>query len=278
MKQNFVLIVSIVIGIFAAILSRAWIDSKNAEYKKEMNRLYAGAEKIEVLVAKRPLPSGTTLQTSDLGLFEVFATSVTDDNILHADYMKIIGRTLVHSLDMKDPVLWTYIDGGRDKEPGLSDDIQKEMRAVSIPVSGASGVSGMIRPSDCVDVLGSFALPSSESTAKDGEMEMVTRTVLQNVTILAVGTDTGRSSGNRRDSSGYGTVTLQVTPREAEVLVFAQQMKGRLFLTLRNKDDVYFEPDTPRIDFNQIEKTLKELNDKRQNKIRGVRPATRQAN
>ena len=276
MKQNFVLIVSI--GIFAAILSRAWIDSKNAEYKKEMNRLYAGAEKIEVLVAKRPLPSGTTLQTSDLGLLEVFATSVTDDNILHADYMKIIGRTLVHSLDMKDPVLWTYIDGGRDKEPGLSDDIQKEMRAVSIPVSGAAGVSGMIRPSDCVDVLGSFALPSSESTAKDGEMEMVTRTVLQNVTILAVGTDTGRSIGTRRDSSGYGTVTLQVTPREAEVLVFAQQMKGRLFLTLRNKDDVYFEPDTPRIDFNQIEKTLKELNDKRQNKIRGVRPTTRQAN
>ena len=98
------------------------------------------------------------------------------------------------------------------------------MRAVSIPVSGAAGVSGMVRPNDCVDVLGSFVLPSSTGSTDPSEMEMVTLTVLQNVTVLAIGSDTQRTISDRKNNSGYSSVTLQVTPREAEVLVFAQQM------------------------------------------------------
>ncbi len=275
MKQKFILIVSIGIGILAAILSLSWIRSKNAEFKKEMNRLYAGAEKIQVLAAARPLPSGTTIQPSDFGLLSVYATSVTDDNILEADRMRIVGRTLLHPLDLKNPILWTYIDGGKQRSKNLSDDIQEKMRAVSIPVSGASGVSGMVRPNDCVDVLGSFVLPSTGVGATPDDLEMVTLTVLQNVTILAIGSETQRTMSDRKNNSGYGTVTLQVTPREAEVLVFAQQMKGKLFLTLRNPSDIYFEPELERVDFNQIERELKSLNDYRQEKIRRV-PKTSQ--
>lgn len=271
MKQKFVLIVSLAIGLLAAFLSRAWIDSKNAETEKIRAKLYAGAEKIEVVAAARPLPSGTTIQYSDLGRLSVFATSVTDDNILFADISRIAGRKLIHSLDTRNPILWTYIDGGKQKEKSLSDEIQQSMRAVSIPVSGASGVSGMIRPNDCVDVLGCFALPASDPAEDAGEMEMVTLTVLQNVTVLAIGSDTQRTLSDSRSASGYGTVTLQTTPREAEVLVFAQQMKGRLFLTLRNRNDVYFEEELPRVDFKQIEGELKSLNDYRQNNIRKVR-------
>ena len=81
-----------------------------------------------------------------------------------------------------------------------------------------------------------------------------------------------RRLGDARGASGYSSITLQVTPREAEILVFAQQMKGRLFLTLRNKSDVYFENDLPRVDFNQIETELKSLNDYRQKEIRRIRP------
>ena len=135
---------------------------------------------------------------------------------------------------------------------------------------GASGVSGMVRPNDCVDVLGSFALPA-QNAVEDAELEMVTLTVLQNVTVLAVGSDTQRTLGDTRGASGYSSVTLQVTPREAEILVFAQQMKGKLFLTLRNKSDVYFENDLPRVDFTQIEAELKTLNEYRQKEIRRVR-------
>jgi len=270
MKQNFILLVSIGIGLLAALLTFFWLRSKEADYEKEMKRLYANAEKISVVVAARPLPSGTVIQASDIGMLSVFATSVTDDNIQRADAARIVGRTLLHSLDMHNPILWTYIDGGKQQGRNLSDDIKEKMRAVSIPVSGASGVSGMVRPNDSVDVLGSFVLPASSPATDASELEMVTLTVLQNVTILAIGSDTQRTIAERRNNSGYNTVTLQVTPREAEMLVFAQQMKGKLFLTLRNPSDVYYENELPRVDFTQIERELKSLNEHRQQTIRRV--------
>lgn len=133
----------------------------------------------------------------------------------------------------------------------------------------------MVRPNDSVDVLGSFVLPAAGAAGKTDELEMVTLTVLQNVTILAIGSDTQRTFSERKNNSGYGTVTLQVTPREAEVLVFAQQMKGKLFLTLRNPADIYFEPELERVDFNQIERELKSLNQYRQEKIRQVPSSSR---
>ncbi len=275
MKQKFILIASICIGILAALLAHAWIRAKQAEYTKTLNALYAGAEQVEVIVAARPLPSGTTLQASDLGGLNVFATSVTDDNVLRANAQSIIGRTLIHPLDMRNPVLWTYVDGGKQRGRSLADDIRQKMRAVSIPVSGASGVSGMVRPNDSVDVLGSFVLPAATHAGDPPEMEMVTLTVLQNVTVLAVGSETHRTISDARNMSGYSTVTLQVTPREAEVLVFAQQMRGKLFLTLRNPSDVYFEPELPRVDFNQIERELQSLNTYRQQEIRRVPASTR---
>lgn len=269
MNQKFILVLSLVAGILAAFLSKAWINTKKAEFDQAYQKLYERSARVKVIAAGRALPAGATLQASDLGLLEVLASSVTDDSILASDLVRIEGRKLARSLDLKNPLLWSYIEGGKQVHQGLSDEIQPKMRAVSIPVSGASGVSGMVRPNDCVDVLGSFSLPQKNGTEES--LEMVTLTVLQNVTILAVGNQTHRSSQDARSNSAYSTVTLQVTPREAEILVFAQQMKGKLFLTLRNAKDVYFENDLPRVDFNQIESELKSLNEYRQKEIRRVR-------
>ena len=66
-------------------------------------------------------------------------------------------------------------------------------------------------------------------------------------------------------------LTQQFVEPVKGILVFAQQMKGKLFLTLRNKSDVYFENDLPRVDFTQIEAELKTLNEYRQKEIRRVR-------
>ena len=51
------------------------------------------------------------------------------------------------------------------------------------------------------------------------------------------------------------------------MLVFAQQMKGRLFLTLRNPSDLHFEEKLPRVDFRRIEEELEDLNAQRQRSL-----------
>ena len=69
-------------------------------------------------------------------------------------------------------------------------------------------------------------------------------------------------------STGYSTVTLEVTLREAELLVFAQQLQGRLTLCLRNPNDGSYENSLPEVDFKYLESKLPELNQFRQKSIR----------
>jgi Flp pilus assembly protein CpaB len=65
---------------------------------------------------------------------------------------------------------------------------------------------------------------------------------------------------------------LEVTPREAEMLVFSEQIKGRIFLALRNPADVYTESELPRVNFEKIQETIGQLNDIRQkSKMAGPR-------
>jgi Flp pilus assembly protein CpaB len=75
----------------------------------------------------------------------------------------------------------------------------------------------------------------------------------------------GRSNDGSTQSS-YSTVTLEVTPREAEMLAFAEQIRGRLSLSLRNRSDVSYEKELPKVDFEKIRSTIEELNLKRQQK------------
>ena len=91
----------------------------------------------------------------------------------------------------------------------------------------------------------------------------MTSTILQNVLVLAVGKQTAKMRA-REAVAGYSTVTLEVTPREAEMLAFTEQMKGRLVLTLRNRNDTHFEKELPKVDFDKIMSEIEQLNLQRQ--------------
>ena len=69
----------------------------------------------------------------------------------------------------------------------------------------------------------------------------------------------------------YATITLEVSPREAELLVFYEQIKGRISLALRNRDDTYYEKELPQIDIKKIGEEIEELNKKRQSELNGGR-------
>ena len=100
--------------------------------------------------------------------------------------------------------------------------------------------------------------------------ELVTCTILQNVLVLATGKDTAKSAPlHVQGGTSYSTVTLEVSPREAEMLVFAEQIRGRLSLTLRNRNDTSYEKELPQVDFAKIRDEIETLNTKRQLEIGG---------
>lgn len=267
MKRQLVLIISLVAGLLAALLTRFYISAKESEYRNAEAKLHAKYGSIDVLCFKRDIPGGTVLARGDIGHKVVPGRGLRGQALESADYDSIIGRKIVIAHKMGDVIMWSDIEGGDPSVKGLSADVKSKMRAISINVGSSSSVSGMIKPNDHVDVIGTFDFPDAEGKTRRGEL--VTCTMLQNVLVLA----TGRETAKMRDrsmamggaaGSAYSTVTLEVTPREAEMIAFAEQMKGRLTLTLRSRNDTSYEKELPQVDFAKIRSEIEELNLKRQ--------------
>jgi pilus assembly protein CpaB len=107
------------------------------------------------------------------------------------------------------------------------------MRAVSINIeaSGANTAGGFILPNDHVDVLHTI---HDDTTAKAGGDGYVTEPLLTNIRVLAIG-QAVQEKNTERVLSGT-SATLEVTPRQAAILILAQRI-GQLSLILRSMAD-----------------------------------------
>ena len=276
MKQKIVLIVSVIVGLLAAILTRGYLAAKEGEYNKlkaDFNRKHGV---MEVAVFKKDCPIGSELTEGMLGKKVVPRAGIEgraiDASNEKREDRKTYGRKLLVTRRAGEMLFWADIEGGNPADRGLAGDIKRSMRALSISVSGAAAVSGMVKPNDHVDVIATFSVPV-EGSAMQGQTKLVTSTILQNVLVLATGRETSKSQFQMgygvSNAGGYNTVTLEVTPREAEILVFAEQMKGRLALALRGRSDVTYEKELPKVDFDKIQDEIEELNQQRQLRLNG---------
>ena len=264
MKRKIVLIASLVAGLLAALLTRFYIAAKDAEVKDLKDAIKSRYGTMYVACFKRDVPSGTVLSVSDLQLKAVPKIGLQGQAVPEEEVSTVYGRKLLFGHKKLETLFWADIEGGNPTAGGLSADIKKQMRAVSINCTGAASVSGMVKPNDHVDVIGSFDLSDPAKGSSARTKSIVTSTILQNVLVLAVGKQTAKMRTQETGAAGYSTVTLEVTPREAEMLAFTEQMKGRLVLTLRNRNDVHYEKELPKVDFEKIMSEIEELNLKRQ--------------
>ena len=269
MKQKLIPIVSVVIGIFAFFLTERYLSSERAKVQEQIDEFYRKHEAMYVVAAARDIPSGTRISPDDVGKLEVLKRSVRDRAVLPEQVDLIFGKKVMFNIQANSPILWSDVEGGGLAYGGLASMISHGMRAISLNIAGAQGVSGMVQPNDRVDVLGTFTFPVDDNPEL---MENVTLTVLQNVTVLATGQTLAKHlslQGPRRRSGGYSTITLEVTPNEAELLVFAEQTRGQLTLALRNPADVSFESQLPEVNFGHLQTELPKLNARRQARIGG---------
>ena len=263
MKRKIVLIASLVAGLLAALLTRFYIAAKDAEVKDLKDAINRKYGTMEVLCYTKEIPSGTVLQKGDLGLKTVPAIGMRGQALTVESVTDVVGKKVLIGHRRGDVVFWADVEGGNPSAQGLSADIKRQMRAVSINCTGAASVSGMVKPNDHVDVIGSFDLSDPAKGSASRGKSVVTSTILQNVLVLAVGRQTAKMRA-QESGAGYSTVTLEVTPREAEMLAFTEQMKGRLVLTLRNRNDAHYEKELPKVDFEKIMSEIEQLNLQRQ--------------
>ena len=234
MKRTIVLAASILVGVAAAVLTRVYVSVKEAEIKEQKDALNRRYGTIEILVFARDIPTGTVLAATDLEPRVAPKLGLRGQAITRESLVDVVGRKVLLSHEAGEVVFWSDIDGGNPADRGLSADLKPKMRAISINCSGAAAVSGMVKPNDHVDVIGTFSFPKPSPDGKNILQELITCTILQNVLVLATGKETAKSPTPLFGGGAYSTVTLEVTPREAEMLVFAEQIKGRLVLSLRH--------------------------------------------
>lgn len=229
---------SVAAGIIAVLLVNYYI-------KKQEKAIYYGMELVPVIAVKKDVSAGAKLTAGLLSKRQVPQKYVHGNAVDPKDANLVIGQILNFPLKRGDPVLWTDLraESGR-LSLGLAGTITKGERALTIPVSATSGVAGLLRPNDHIDIL---CTVRSQETGEEA-----TLTLLQNLSILATGSTLAGDRSGRK--SGYGTLTLLVTLEEAELLVFALT-KGDLVALLRNPEDIETHKDIPKVTFSNIMKS-----------------------
>jgi pilus assembly protein CpaB len=141
-----------------------------------------------------------------------------------------VGRVLVFAVEAKEPVL--KHDMAPNGSFGLAAKIPDGMRATSVKTNEVMDVAGFIFPGAHVDVLVTFRGQTNTAST-------ITRTVLQNVQVLAMGTKMDPDPNGKPEN--VSVITLLVTPEQSEKLALAQaetQNQGSIHFVLRNGGDI----------------------------------------
>lgn len=112
---------------------------------------------------------------------------------------------------------------------GLSAVIADGKRAMTVRVNDVVGVAGFALPGNYVDVM----VNAQQDKGKSEENKQISKTVLENVLVLAVAQESGRDDTKPKVVSA---VTLELTLEDSEKLDLARSV-GTLSLVLRNQAD-----------------------------------------
>jgi pilus assembly protein CpaB len=187
------------------------------------------AETVEVLVAKIDIPKDTTI-TADMVLKKSLPNTFLPSGF-ETDSQKVVGMIAQERIFANEPFVTNRLVDAKSQDAAMVYKIPKGKRAISIAYNEVMGVSGFVRPGDFVDVV-------TVMTFKRGDEEVdLARILLQNMLVLATGTKKAEGSeSNSVEQSSITTITLAVTPQEAETLTFSEE-KGRVRLVLRGVKD-----------------------------------------
>ena len=187
----------------------------------------------EILVATRALPVGTII-TPDSFRFQPWPKNLIEDVYFMKEGTDI--ETLAGTVVRIPITAGQPMTKGSLVAPGdrgfLAAALGPGMRAVTIPVSGLTGVAGFIFPGDRVDLM------LTQSVQGEGPELKVSETVIRNLRVLA--TDNRVTASKNEEGQQVAKtaklVTLEATPKIAEQISVAQTL-GTLSLSLRSLAD-----------------------------------------
>src|SRR5437868_11435801 len=189
----------------------------------------AAAPLTRYLVAARPLKPGTLTRDEDFRAdpLESVPTAAIRDTT--EDRTRLLGSLVRKNLETGTPITSENVLPRGDRG-FLASVLEPGTRAISIKVDAESGVSGLIKPGDYVDVL----LTQVAANA-DVARRALSETLLQNVRIIAIDQEIvqGGGANNATAAKVAQTVSLQLAPEQVKKIAVAKNL-GTLSLAMRS--------------------------------------------
>lgn len=227
------------LGILALQLVQPAPQQQQQVARVEAPPTVAPAPKVRMLVAARPLSIGTLLKDDDLREMEISGDAVPDGAFVGGaeSLAELRGALLRRFVDPNTPIIRTDVLRPRDRG-FLAAVLRPGTRAISIGVDVVTGASGLIWPGDEVDLILTQNLQQQGQGAESAGRRVVGETILAAVRVIAVDQQISHSGSDATAARVVArTVTLEVTPEQAERVAVAMQL-GRISLVVRSIEGV----------------------------------------
>jgi pilus assembly protein CpaB len=221
-----VLLVGIGLAGFAVYMAKDYIGTYEAKLARERAVRDQIVPTVDVYVAKRAIKYGERISAEDVRLVRWPETAIPEGAFTKEEDMFPSGqdrlRAALRSME-KDEAIMAMKVTGPGEDAGVASRLSRGMRAFAIRVDVASGVSGLLRPGDKVDIYWSGRVNDSDFT----------KLIESGVRLIAI----DQSADEDRTSATIArTVTVEVSPQEVASLAQAQS-SGRLSLSLIGAED-----------------------------------------
>ena len=210
--------ISVAAAIFAVFLLYSYTQEKSAELTKKF-----GAKK-RVVVAKTEIQEMQTIDETMLQIQERPVEFTEPESI--SDIEIAVGQVALAPINSGEQILESKI---RQPGPGInpSSQVAPTKRGMALPIDKTRGVAKLLKPGDRIDIL--TAVVEGRGPKKSKKV----KTMLQNITVLATGMKIVNELprlfekdgndyivNNLREDTDYSTILVEVSPAEAERLVY----------------------------------------------------------
>ncbi len=245
--------------LLAAVLAGgvAWVAYFYLQQREEAMKTELAAKgrkketpKVGVVVPKADAGVNTVLNTNNFVSRQIEADLVYPDAVLAKDFASMEGQKLARPLMRGRPLRLTDLQ--LPVVVDVSTILPAGSRAMTIDIDNLNSIAQTLRPNHHVDIFLLSKAQKSGNTATDADEKMLEQASLfmQDMVVLATGKEfldvsappeqtskmvrPGDVEGARE--SGYGSITLLVTPAQAAKLLVGQKM-GSYRVVLRGTTD-----------------------------------------
>jgi pilus assembly protein CpaB len=221
---------------------------------------------IKIVVVTKKLTRGVRLTKGDLKLREWPKRLAAQNYIRNLNEAE--GRVVISKTIPGEPLLKEKLAPVESVE-GLSTLIPVGYRAITIRVTEVTGVGGFLLPGSRVDVHATFkvkvnALKGKKRGGSSEKDIYITRTILQDVEVLAAGAE--KEAAQKKGRIKVPVVTLLLTPDNSDKLALAATASESIWLSMRKPRDGAKRKKVKLLTINQI------LYPKKKKKVESSRP------